>query len=134
MADYSKIGLLVIRGGKILLCRKKRGTQLLILPGGKLEKKETSLECLHREVEEELGDVTVSDVVFIGQYTDRAAKASGRIKTVDIELYGGVLSGEPMASSEIAELVWFSPDDDWQLLAPSLRNKILPDLQARRFI
>jgi hypothetical protein len=34
MADYEKIGPLVVRAGAILLCRKKHGTSLLILPGG----------------------------------------------------------------------------------------------------
>ena len=28
-----KVGLLTIRDGRVLLCRKKRGTSLLILPG-----------------------------------------------------------------------------------------------------
>ena len=32
-----KIGLLVVRDNRILLCRKSRGTSLLILPGGKAE-------------------------------------------------------------------------------------------------
>lgn len=37
MNAIDKVGLLVIRGGKVLLCRKRTGTQLLILPGGKRE-------------------------------------------------------------------------------------------------
>jgi 8-oxo-dGTP pyrophosphatase MutT (NUDIX family) len=134
MADYNKIGLLAIHDGRILLCRKKRGTQLLILPGGCLEENETALECLHREIREELGDVSVSKVEFIGRYTDQAATASGSPKTVNIELYSGVITGEPVASSEIAELIWFSPSDDLQMLSPSLRNRILPDLIARGMI
>jgi 8-oxo-dGTP pyrophosphatase MutT (NUDIX family) len=57
MADIHKAGLLVIENGRILLCRKKHSTPLLILPGGKLERDETAEECLHRECREELGDV-----------------------------------------------------------------------------
>ena len=131
MADYNKIGLLVIREGRILLCRKKKGTQLLILPGGCLEDGETAMMCLHREIKEELGEVSVSEVEFIGSYRDRAATADGSDKTVSIELYRGTLSGEPLASSEIDELVWFGVVDDNALLSPSLRNKILPDLILR---
>jgi ADP-ribose pyrophosphatase YjhB (NUDIX family) len=52
-----KVALLLVRDGKVLLCRKKRGTPLLILPGGKREAEESSLECLARELREELGDV-----------------------------------------------------------------------------
>lgn len=131
MADYNKIGLLAIRDGKILLCRKKQGTKLLILPGGCLEPGETALECLNREIGEELGDVSVSDLTFLGTYTDVAATTGTQKKTVSIELYGGNLLGEPVASSEIAELIWFARNDDVETLSPSLRNKILPDLLAK---
>ncbi len=50
-----KVALLTVREGRVLLCRKKYGTSLLILPGGKREAGESSLECLARELEEELG-------------------------------------------------------------------------------
>jgi hypothetical protein len=65
---------------------------------------------------------------------DRAATASGAEETVSIELYAGRLVGEPAASSEIAELIWFSPSDDMEMLSPSLRNKIVPDLVARKLV
>ncbi len=129
MADYNKVGLLVVRERRILLCRKKHSTNLLILPGGCLEAGETELACLERELREELGDVSVTGLGYIGRYTDRAAGAPG--KTVAIELYSGALDGTPAPHSEIAELVWFGEHDDRALLAPSLVNKILPDLIAR---
>lgn len=49
--------LFVIRGGEILLIRKKRGlgAGLINGPGGRLEKGETLTECAVREVEEEVG-------------------------------------------------------------------------------
>lgn len=134
MPDIHKIGLLFIRNGRLLLCRKKRGTQLLILPGGRLEPGESALECLAREVCEELGGATISAATFIGTYVDVAASDGGPSKTVAIDLYAADLIGEAQASSEIAELVWFSPGDDETLLAPSLRNKILPDLRLRRLL
>ena len=55
MADYDKVGLLVVRDGRILLCRKKHTTSLLILPGGCREAGESSAGCLLREIHEELG-------------------------------------------------------------------------------
>lgn len=129
MADYEKAGLLVLRERRILLCRKKRAPEHLILPGGKFEPGETAVECLRRELREELGDVAVGRLEQIGTYTDRAAGDSS--KTVRIELFQGELAGTPVASSEIGELVWFGEYDDWGQLAPSLANKILPDLIAR---
>ena len=132
MADYDKVGLLTLREGKILLCRKKHTTSSLILPGGCKEPGESALDCLARELREELGDVQVSEPEYIGVYSGRAAGSeAGPPKTVQIELYRADLIGEPAARSEIAELVWFGPEDDGTRLAPSIRNKILPDLIAR---
>jgi 8-oxo-dGTP diphosphatase len=123
-----KAGLLVIHGGRLLLCRKKHGTALLILPGGKLEAGESSEDCLRREVREEL-NCELAAVEFVGSYTDQAAGASDQ--TVHIELYRGELMSNPTPQSEIGELVWFGASDDHAQLAPSIRNKILPDLIAR---
>jgi 8-oxo-dGTP diphosphatase len=130
--DYDKVGLLTIREDRILLCRKKQSTSLLILPGGCLEPGESSAECLDRELREELGDVRVSDVQYVGTYEDRAAGSDDTSpKVVRIELHRGTLLGDPAPHAEIRELVWFGPQDDRRQLAPSLVNKILPDLIAR---
>jgi hypothetical protein len=50
---------------------------------------------------------------------------------VRVELYRAELAGEPHAQSEIGELVWFGPEDDQAILAPSLTFLIFPDLIAR---
>jgi 8-oxo-dGTP diphosphatase len=128
-AGHHKVGLLVVRDGRMLLCRKKKGTSLLIMPGGCFEPGETAEQCLRRELREELGPVSVDGMQFIGTYSDVAAGDATR--RVVVELYRGELIGEPQASSEIAELHWFGPDDDESLLAPSIRNHILPDLRRR---
>lgn len=123
-----KVGLLTIREGHVLLCRKKRGTPLLILPGGKREEGESSIECLARELHEELGDVTAVSPELVGVYTHAAADKG---KIVRIELYRARLEGEARAQAEIGELVWFGAGDDWGELAPSLAEAIFPDLMAR---
>jgi 8-oxo-dGTP diphosphatase len=124
-----KAGLFVSRDGSILLCRRKKGSRLLILPGGKLERGETPREALAREIEEELGDVRVSGLKRIGRYEGPAANDHG--KTVVIDLFSGTLEGQPRPCAEIGELVWFGPDGDPAELAPSLRDSILPDLRKR---
>lgn len=129
MADYNKAGLLTVRDGRMLLCRKKHTTSLLILPGGCLEAGETALECLARELREELGAVRAVAPEYIGTYRDEAAGAPG--KTVEIALYRADLEGSPAAAAEIRELVWFGEGDDRAQLSPVLRNHILPDLLRR---
>jgi 8-oxo-dGTP diphosphatase len=131
MADFEKAGLLCIREGRVLLCRKKHTTSALILPGGVIEPGETPIACLHREVAEELGDVQLSNLQFLGTYESPAAIPG---KTVKVELFAGDLQGEPSAASEIKELIWFSPGDDATALAPSLRDVIFPDLARRGVI
>jgi 8-oxo-dGTP diphosphatase len=129
MPDYDKVGLLTMRGQKILLCRKKHTTALLILPGGCREPGESTVDCLARELKEELGEVTAHSLEFLGTYESKAAGSDTKI--VRIELYRGDLTGEPAPHAEIKELVWFGPDDDEAQLAPSLRNVIFPDLRSR---
>jgi len=131
--DYDKVALLAIRDNRILLCRKKYSTARLILPGGCLEPGESAAQCLDRELREELGDVRIEGVEYVGTYTDRAA-GSGPPKTVRIELYRAELIGDPAPHSEIQELVWFGEHDDRALLAPSLVNKVIPDLVARSLL
>ncbi|MBA3975343.1 MAG: hypothetical protein C0504_14145 [Candidatus Solibacter sp.] len=124
-----KAALFVERDGRILLCRRREGSQLLILPGGKLEEGETAEEALKRELMEELGDVEVAGLYRVGRYEGRAAGEMR--KRVVIELFGGELRGEARACAEVGELVWHGAGDDEARLAPSLRESILPDLRAR---
>ena len=127
--DYDKVALLAIRDDRILLCRKKHTTALLILPGGCFEAGESAGECLNRELREELGEVQIDIAEYVGTYTDIAAGSD--LKTVRIELFRAELIGTPAPHSEIKELLWFGEQDDRAQLAPSLVNKILPDLIAR---
>ncbi|MFN0106207.1 MAG: NUDIX hydrolase [Bryobacteraceae bacterium] len=130
-ADFEKAGLLAVRNGRVLLCRKKHTTALLILPGGVMEPGETAEDCLRREVREELGDVVLGPLFLLGDYVSPAAVPG---KTVRVELFAGDVEGEPRAAAEIGELVWFGANDDPALLAPSLRDLIFPDLVRRRLI
>lgn len=118
-----------MQDNRILLCRKRHSTSLLILPGGKFETGETGEQCLRRECHEELGDVELSNVKYLGSYESPAAGDESRV--VRIELFTADLAGTPHAQAEIGNLVWFGPGDDPSTLAPSLRNVILPDLGRR---
>jgi 8-oxo-dGTP pyrophosphatase MutT (NUDIX family) len=132
MADFNKIGALILRGDRLLLCRKRRDTSKLILPGGRIEAGETDLECLTRELREELGSVALANAEYVGTYEDRAALDDpAAVKTLRIVLYRGDLVGTPTPGSEIVEVVWFGPDSDVAELSPVLVRRILPDLLLR---
>jgi 8-oxo-dGTP pyrophosphatase MutT (NUDIX family) len=130
-ADFEIAGLITVRQDRVLLCRKKHTTALLILPGGTMEAGETAECCLRREVNEELGGVGLGPLDYLGAYVAPAAVPG---KTVCVELFSGELNGEPRATAEIQELVWFASGDDPAQLAPSLRELIFPDLARRGLI
>lgn len=132
MADFNKVGVLILRGDRLLLCRKNRDTSKLILPGGRIEAGESDLECLARELREELGEVALRNVEYVGAYEDRAALDDPTVvKTLRIALYRGDLVGAPTPASEVTDLVWFGPDSDVAELTPIFVNRILPDLLSR---
>jgi len=132
MADYNKVGLLTLQDDRFLMCRKNHTTSKLILPGGCIEPGESPLDCLKRELREELGDVSVTNLLYLGTYRDRAATDDPTVvKSLEIQLYQGDLTGEPASHSEIVELVWFGSESGWDSLTPIMIHRILPDLLKR---
>jgi 8-oxo-dGTP diphosphatase len=131
--EFTKVGLAIIRGGRILLVQKHR-LKTYILPGGKPELDEDDLATLRREITEELGcGIQSGSLTFLGTFSDQAADAPDSIVTV--RLYAGELCGTPSPHAEIKHLLWFSPSvHSEQRLAPSLVNSILPFLTQCRLL
>jgi 8-oxo-dGTP diphosphatase len=131
-SEITKIGLAVMDGDRLLLVRK-RGSDFLILPGGKPERNENDAQTLSRELEEELGCRVVSDQLkFLGTFSDEAADMPG--VRVTIKLYTGGLIGTPIPQAEIESIVWWTRTAHTESsLAPSLRNSILPFLHNLAF-
>jgi 8-oxo-dGTP pyrophosphatase MutT (NUDIX family) len=134
MQSLYKIGLAYIRNNSLLLCRPF-AFDLLIMPGGILQPNENVIDNLIRQVAEELGEsakLDTSSLKYLGNFSDVAAGKTER--TVEIELYLGSVNGNLKASSEIKELVWFSPEDDWEQLSLIVKNKIFPFLLESGFL
>ncbi|WP_223920670.1 NUDIX domain-containing protein [Geobacter sp. AOG2] len=127
MNKIRKAGLAVIIDNKLLIVRCKN-TSKYLMPGGKIEKGETQIEALHREIKEELDcEIAPGSLNYIGEFEDLAANNPGKV--VNISLYSGTLIGNVKASSEIGDLMWFDPSNhEMDILSDIIKNKILPYL------
>lgn len=125
--QIDKVGIATIRGNTLLLVRK-RGTELLLMPGGRQEPGESATETLKREIGEETGGQLRADTLrFVGTFRDAAANDPGCV--VSIALYTGEIEGTLAPHSEIDKLRWWNaeteaPDE----LSPIVKNHIVPYL------
>lgn len=105
------------------------------LPGGKIDKDETSIECLCREIEEELNiSLTGNDLSY---YTHITAPAYGENNGVIMEQDCFLLNKtvEPVASAEIGDIKYFSLEE--YLLEPNTAPgaiKVLETLKEDKLI
>ncbi|MBN2043197.1 MAG: NUDIX domain-containing protein [Candidatus Aenigmarchaeota archaeon] len=127
-----KHGLAVIRDGKLLLVKKK-GVDLLITPGGKPEKGENNIECIEREIMEELGTkIEMESIELFGTFEDVTAESGN--ETVRIEMYLGRIKGNPKPSREIEKIFWIDSKTNPSKLSPIVRNRILPALIREGYV
>ncbi len=111
--------------GKVLFVRAKNN-QHWSLPGGKLEKGETHVEALIRELEEELSiSVEQSCLAKLGNYSRPSGKYPGRISDVTVFIVKEFV-GEITLSSEIEELKWIDPLECDLLVGDVYKEEILP--------
>ncbi len=136
MAYFNKIGLLVLNDDqtKFLVCEKDNFTSDFIMPGGQLEKNEDEVECLTREILEEMSvKIDQQNLKYIDEYTDVAA--GDPTKDVSIKLYVGQVLGDPKPSSEIKKFHWIGKNDiSNDRVSAIIKNKIIPDLIKRKLI
>lgn len=105
-ADLRLAAAIVVQNGLFLTVRK-RGTRFLLQPGGKIEPGEVPAMAVRREVREELG-VSALGVEFVTTLTAAAANEPGMRVSADVFLVD-IGAQVPIASAEIAELVWCDP-------------------------
>ncbi len=111
--------------GRVLTVRK-RGTELFMLPGGKIEPGESSDATAVREVAEELGlALSRADLVFVGAFLTDAANEPGHWLRSDVYAYPHPVAGERPAA-EIVEARWLDPAAPGDRDAP-LTHAVLRD-------
>lgn len=118
--------------GRVLNVRK-RGTQSLMLPGGKHEAGEDPRDTAVREFGEELGIALAPErLEALGVFRAVAANEPGY--TVEASVYEHPLvAGAEQASprAEIEHLEWVDPTSDRDDLAPLNTDLVFPALLAR---
>ena len=112
---------------------RKRGTDGFMQPGGKIERGESALAALVRELDEELGLVVDVDATeFLGSFEADALNEPG--DRVRAEVFALVTDAELRPSGEIDAVHWLeSPDDVHTVpLAPLTLEVLLPLWASRR--
>jgi 8-oxo-dGTP diphosphatase len=137
MAYYNKVGLLALSDNKkkFLVCwpgpNYGSPTKAYLMPGGQIEAGESDIDCLKREVMEELAvELDPNNIDYINEYIDKTVFYPDR--DVSIKLYAAKMLGEPKASDEIGDLAWIGlADANDEKVSPIIKNKIIPDLVKR---
>lgn len=119
-----KPAAILIRDRKLLVVRSKN-KDVFYAVGGKLEAGETDVECLHREVREEIGCGVISQrhfQTFVGPSSDKQ-------HSLVMVCFFVELDQEPKPSSEIEELLWADSQTSSAILGSFMRDFVIPALK-----
>ncbi|NTW22184.1 NUDIX domain-containing protein [Candidatus Falkowbacteria bacterium] len=103
------ICVVVIDQGRILLVRKG---EFWILPGGKPEDGEADLDCLMRELGEELSGLEMEPPVFLGEFIGTAPYKG---YTFAAQVYMADGSGKVFPKAEINAAEWTDQPETYNL-------------------
>jgi 8-oxo-dGTP diphosphatase len=114
-----------------LLVSKRAAPAVFYLPGGKPDEGEAPQVTLARELEEELG-VALLSWEALALVVDEAALERMPMR---MQVYLATVEGVVECRSEIAAVAWVGADGRGPgILAPAIRNHVLPQLAARDLI
>ena len=127
-----KVALAVFKDKKIMFVRSKKQREVFYTLGGKYEKGESDIDCLKREVEEEIECyLDEKSLKFLHEFEDIA---HGKEGLLNIRMYTGNLIGEPKASAEVAEIGYFDTNSNSKHLSVIAQRTIFPWLKEHGYI
>jgi 8-oxo-dGTP diphosphatase len=121
----------ILEERRLLLVSKRSAPDVFYLPGGKPDPGESALDCVRREVREEL----CAGLVSVEPFAVVSAPAALEGVPMEMTVYLAALDGPPEAAAEIAELRWLADGEPFAgRLAPAVADAVLPELRARRLL
>lgn len=123
------INAVIIQDSKLLLVRKGL---TWILPGGKPEIGETDLECLSREINEELSGTKIKTTLFYNQFEGRTPHKQDTLRA---KVYFAEIDGQLYSVREgdsISESRWISDFSKYNL--SDITSKIVNSLQKDGYL
>jgi 8-oxo-dGTP pyrophosphatase MutT (NUDIX family) len=101
------VGLAVFKNKKIIMVTNYSDKHAYYFLGGKIEKGETEIEALQREILEEADvEIDLNSLQFLKEFE---SPAHNHVNTnVNLKLYKGELLGTPVPSTEILDIQYFN--------------------------
>jgi len=132
MKIIKKVALAIFKDGKMLQVRTKKQDKVFYTLGGKYEEGESDIDCIKREVKEEIGcQIEQGSLKFLKEFED---EAHGGQEMLNVRMYTGKLVGEPKPTSEVVEIGYFDTNSPKENLSIIAQRTIFPWLKMQGYI